>query len=138
MKTTEKKGELWCRRRHDVVHTHGPTNIYTRNVPTVFWVTVLKNTVQVPGTLASKNVVLFICYSYRYCYLNRKNFFLYGYMTIYTLRYSAVTTCTTLLNNNFNQTILAAIDLEFPLLSVPLPKQLRHFDRQELDTMQSV
>ena len=34
MKTTEKKGELWCRRRHDVVHTHGPTNIYTRNVPT--------------------------------------------------------------------------------------------------------
>jgi hypothetical protein len=44
MKTTEKKGELWCRRRHDVVHTHGPTNIYTRNVPTVFWVTVLKNT----------------------------------------------------------------------------------------------
>jgi hypothetical protein len=61
MKTTEKKGELWCRRRHDVVHTHGPTNIYTRNVPTVFWVTVLKNTVQVPG---SKNVVLFICYRY--------------------------------------------------------------------------
>ena len=50
MKTTEKKGELWCRRRHDVVHTHGPTNIYTRNVPTVFWVTVLKNTVQVPGS----------------------------------------------------------------------------------------
>ena len=55
MKTTEKKGELWCRRRHDVVHTHGPTNIYTRNVPTVFWVTVLKNTST--GTCRHKSVI---------------------------------------------------------------------------------
>ena len=78
MKTTEKKGELWCRRRHDVVHTHGPTNIYTRNVPTVFWVTVLKNTVQVQYRVrvvcmssittcsTGTQVQVFTCY--RYCY----------------------------------------------------------------------